>query len=156
MHQFSKKQTSIETSSFGFEFVAMKQCCEYVCGLHYKLRIMGISVELPTYIFGDNQSVLANKSSPYSKLKKKSSSIAFHFVREGVAKSEWKTIYLNTNLNASDMLTKTLPGQEKRSRFTSLHYVGDWQQSQLYFKSNLGGIDMFLKSVLNHQLTTYF
>ena len=117
---------------------------------------MGISVELPTYISGYKQSVLANKSSPYSKLKKKSSSIAFHFVREGVAKSEWKTIYLNTNLNASDMLTKTLPGQEKRSRFTSLHYVGDWQQSQLYFKSNLGGIDMFLKSVLNHQLTTYF
>jgi hypothetical protein len=29
----SKKQTSVETSSFGSEFVAMKQCCEYLRGL---------------------------------------------------------------------------------------------------------------------------
>ena len=28
-----KKQTSVETSSFGFEFIAMKQCTEYVRGL---------------------------------------------------------------------------------------------------------------------------
>ena len=29
----SKKRTSVESSSFGSEFIAMKQCCEYVCGL---------------------------------------------------------------------------------------------------------------------------
>ena len=38
----SKKQTSVETSSFFSEFVAMKQCCEYLRGLRYKLRMMGI------------------------------------------------------------------------------------------------------------------
>ena len=88
IYWFSKKQTSIETSSFGSEFIAMKQCCEYIRGLRYKLRMMGIPVELPTYIFGDNQSVLANTTTPHSTLKKKSSSIAYHFVREGVAKNE--------------------------------------------------------------------
>ena len=124
---FSKKQTCIETSSFGSEFIAMKQCCEYIRGLRYKLRMMGIEVELPTYIFGDNQSVLANTTKPHSVLKKKSSSIAYHFVREGCAKNEWLTAYLNTNHNPSDMLTKSLAGGEKRTRFTSyfLHYVGD-------------------------------
>ena len=127
IYWFSKKQTSVETSSFGSEFCAMKQCCEYVRGLRYKLRMMGISVDLPTYVFGDNQSVLSNTSKPHSTLKKKSASIAFHFVREGVAKDEWRTTYLNTDLNPADMLTKSLPGGEKRSRFTSyvLHYVGD-------------------------------
>ncbi len=40
----SKKQTSCETSTFGSEFVAMKQACEYVRGLRYKLRMMGIKV----------------------------------------------------------------------------------------------------------------
>lgn len=29
----SKKQTSVESSSFGSEFIAMKQCCEYIRGL---------------------------------------------------------------------------------------------------------------------------
>ena len=121
----SKKQGSCETSSFGSEFIAMKSCCEYVRGLRYKLRMMGIPVEFPTFIFGDNQSVLVNSSQPHSSLKKKSSSIAFHFVREGVAKDEWRVAYLHTSLNCADMATKSLPGGEKRTLFTSylLHYV---------------------------------
>ena len=57
----SKKQTSCETSTFGSEFVAMKQATEYVRGLRFKLRMMGIPVDEPTFVFGDNQSVLANK-----------------------------------------------------------------------------------------------
>ena len=84
-------------------------------------------MELPTCIFGDNQSVLVNSSEPHSSLKNKSSSIAFHFVREGAAKYEWRVAYLNTNYNTADMATKSLYGGEKRSRFTSylLHYVYD-------------------------------
>ena len=87
--------------------------------------MMGIEVNEPTFIFGDNQSVLANTTIPHSSLKKKSSSIAFHFVREGVARSEWRTTYLNTHLNPADMLTKSLPGGEKRNAFTAyvLHYI---------------------------------
>ena len=41
---FSTKQTNIDTISFGYELVAMKQCCEYVCGIRNKLRMMGITV----------------------------------------------------------------------------------------------------------------
>jgi hypothetical protein len=125
IYWFSKKQTSVETSSFGSEFIAMKQCCEYIRGLRYKLRQMGIAINNCTYIFGDNKSVLVNSSQPHSQLKKKSSSIAYHFVREGVAKGEWNTTYLNTHLNPADLLTKSLPGGEKRSLFTSyfLHYL---------------------------------
>ena len=90
---------------------------------------MGIEISEPAFIFGDNQSVLTNTSIPHSTLKKKSSSIAFHFVREGVARSEWRTAYLNTQHNPSDMLTKSLPGGEKRNRFTSylLHYINEDQ-----------------------------
>jgi hypothetical protein len=85
----SKKQTPVETSSFGSEFVAMKQCCEYRRGLRHKLRMMRIPVSGPCYICGDNQSVLANTTKPGSTLTKKSQSIAYHFVHEGVANDEW-------------------------------------------------------------------
>ena len=81
----SKKQTSCEFFSFGSEFCAMKQATEYVKGFRYKLRIMGITAENPTFIFGDNQSVLANTTLTKSMLKKKTQSIAYHFVREGCA-----------------------------------------------------------------------
>ena len=42
IHWWSKKQTSIESSSFGAELIAMKQCCEYLHGLRYKLHMMGM------------------------------------------------------------------------------------------------------------------
>ena len=68
--------------------LAMKQCCEYICGLRDNLRMMGIPLDGPTYIYGDNQSVLANTTIPDSTLKKKSQSIAYHFVRERAARDE--------------------------------------------------------------------
>jgi len=76
----SKKQNSVETSFFGSEFVAMKQATEYVRGLRYKLRMMGIKVEEPEFVFGDNRSVLCNTTALGSTLKKKSNAIAYHFV----------------------------------------------------------------------------
>ncbi len=116
----SRKQGSIETSSFGSEFIAMKNCCEYLRGLRYKLRMMGIPCDFPTFIFGDNKSVLINSSKPFSMLKKKSCSIAYHYVREGVAKDEWRVAYINTHDNLADLLTKPIPGGEKRTRFINM------------------------------------
>ena len=125
VYWMSKKQTSIESSSYGSEFTAMKQCCEYIRGLRYKLRMLGIPCEGPAYIEGDNQSVLANTSIPDSTLKKKSQSIAYHFIREGVARDEWRTAYVNTNENEADLLTKILPYGEKRKLFVRriLHHI---------------------------------
>ena len=79
--------------------------------------MMGIPCEGPAYIYSDNQLVLANTTIPDSTLKKKSQSIAYHFVREGSARDEWRTSYVNTNENESDLLTKLLPDGEKRKRF---------------------------------------
>lgn len=125
VYWMSRKQTSVETSSFGSEFTAMKQCTEYIRGLRYKLRMMGIPCDGPAYIYGDNKSVLFNTSIPDSTLKKKSQSIAYHFVREGAARDEWRIAYVNTHDNPADLLTKPLPGGEKRTRFVrmTLHYI---------------------------------
>lgn len=125
LYWMSKKQTSVETSSFGSEFIAMKLCCEYLRGLRYKLRMMGIPVTGPCYIYGDNKSVLYNTSIPDSTLKKKSQSIAYHFVREGAARDEWRTAYVNTHENEADLLTKVLPSCEKRKTFVAnvLHHI---------------------------------
>ena len=110
----SKKQNSVETSTFGSEFVAMKQATEYIRGLRYKLRMM----------FCDNKSVWCNTTAPGSTLKKKSNAIAYHFVREGVARDEWRTTYVNTDDNVADLLTKPLSGP-KRVKFVRmvLHHI---------------------------------
>ena len=70
---FSKnKQSTIETRVvFGAEFVAMKQGMECLRGLRYKLRMMGVAVLAPSYIYEDNMSVIHNTQRPESMLKKK-------------------------------------------------------------------------------------
>jgi hypothetical protein len=87
--------------------------------------MMGIACEEPAYISGDNQSVLYNTSIPDSTLKKKSQSIAYHFVREGSARDEWRTSYVSTHENEADLLTKMLPAGEKRKGFVRnlLHHI---------------------------------
>ena len=91
----------------------MKQATEYVQGLRYKLRMMGIKVDEPTFVFGDNKSVLCNTTAPESTLKKKSNAIAYHFVQEGVARNDWRTAYVNTDENVADLLTKPLSGAKQ-------------------------------------------
>ena len=46
---------------------------------------------------------------------KKSNSIAYHFVRECVAMGELLTGYIKSEENPSDLMTKALPGGEKRA-----------------------------------------
>ncbi len=122
---YSKKQNTVESSTFGSEYVAMRTALELIEGLRYKLRMMGIPCTGPAYILGDNQSVLANTSIPDSTLKKKNQSIAYHFIREGSARDEWRTSYVNTHNNEADLLTKLLPSGDKRKGFVRrlLHHI---------------------------------
>ena len=108
IYWFSKKQGSLGTSTFGREFWAMKVATEYVCGFRYKLRIMGIPMDEPVFVFGDNQYVLCITYNPASTLKKKSNIIVFHHVSDGAAREKWSTEYVNTHENLADILTKPL------------------------------------------------
>jgi hypothetical protein len=47
----SKKQATIATSVFGAKFVAMKHGMEALRGLRYKSRMMGVPIEVPSFIY---------------------------------------------------------------------------------------------------------
>ena len=119
---FSKQQATIETSVFGAEFVAMKIGMESLRGLRYKLRMMGVEIDNPSYIYGDNMSVIHNTQRPESMLKKKSNSICYHAVRESVAMGEALTGHIGTNENVGDLATKVLYGQKRRYMVSQLLY----------------------------------
>ena len=46
-------------------------------------------------------------------------------VREGAARDEWRTTYVNTNDNEADLLTKQLPSGDKRRGFVMnlIHHI---------------------------------
>jgi hypothetical protein len=103
---YSKHQSTIETSTFGSEFVAAKVATETIRGLRYKLRMLVVPIDGPTFFFGDNMSVKTNISIPESVLKKKRNPIAYHCVREAVAMCDILPAYVNTKLNTADILTR--------------------------------------------------
>jgi hypothetical protein len=47
---YSKRQITVETSTFGSEFVAMRQATELIEALRYKLRMFGIPIDGPKTI----------------------------------------------------------------------------------------------------------
>ena len=107
---YSKKQGTVETSTFGSEFTALKVCTEMLRGLRYKLRMMGIPLDGPAHVRVDNMSVVNNTTKPESRLQKKSNAIAYHYVRENVAAGIIRIGYENTATNLADMLTKSQSG----------------------------------------------
>jgi hypothetical protein len=109
----SKQQATIETSVFGAKFVARKHGIEILRGLKYKIRMMGIPLSGPTYIYGDDKSQVTNSSRPESTLKKKHNSICYHAIRESVAMGETLLTHIRTGENLADFLTKTTSGAKR-------------------------------------------
>ena len=119
---FSKRQNSVETSTFGSEFTAMKQAIELVKGLKYKLRMFGVPLEgtmkngilqQPANMYCDNEAVYKNITIPTSVLSKKMHGISYHFCREAVASGMCRVAKEDTLTNLADLFTKVL-GRVKR------------------------------------------
>lgn len=115
-----KRQSTVETSVFSVEFVAMKMGMEALRGLCYKLRMMGIPLLGPSYIYGDNMSVIHNTQRPESMLKKKLNSICYHAVHESVAMGECLTGKVDTKENPANIATKIVSGGQQRNHLVGL------------------------------------
>jgi hypothetical protein len=111
---YSKRQNTVESSTFGSEFVAMKTAVEQIEGLRYKLRMMGIEVDGPTNVFCDNESVVMNTTRPESTLKKKHNAIAYHRTREAQAAGIIRIAKEDGETNLADLFTKLVPGPRLR------------------------------------------
>ena len=116
----SKKQTTVETSVFGSEFVAMKHGMEHIRGLRYKLRTIGVPIEGPAYVYGDNMPVIYNTSRPESTLKKKANSVCYQDIRESAAMGEIMTTHVLNLDNPADLCTKVISEGQKRNHLVSL------------------------------------
>ena len=98
----------------------MKLGVEHVRSLRFKLRMMGVPIDSPAHVYGDDMSVIHNTQRPESMVKKKSNSICHHAVRESVAMNEILTGNIASELNPADVATKLLPSGMKRDYAVSL------------------------------------
>ena len=82
---YSKKQSTVESSTVGAKFVVRYIATELIILLRYKLRIFGIPIGDPTSVSCDNKLVHKNIAFSDSTLKKKHNLIVFQRVREIIA-----------------------------------------------------------------------
>ena len=105
---YSKRQNSVETSTFGAEFTACRQAVELLKGLRYKLRMFGVPIDGATCMYCDNEAVYKNIAYPTSVLKKKMHSVSYHFCREAVAADIVQIAKEDTRTNQQDLFTKVM------------------------------------------------
>ena len=119
---YSKRQNTLESSTFGLEFVALRIAVEMNEALQIKLRMLGIPLDGPSNGFCDNESVVKNASIPESRLSKKHNAIAYHKVRESCACNCIRICHEPGKRNLSDVLTKFLPTAAHKRCITHILY----------------------------------
>ena len=110
---FSKRQNTVEASTYGSELLAMRISIEMIEGLRYKLRMMGVPLLEECSVFCDNSAVVTN-ARPEATLKKKHAAINFHRVREAIAAGTIRVAKEGTQTNLADILTKPMPGSKMK------------------------------------------
>jgi hypothetical protein len=105
---FCKKQNVVETATYGSEFMVARQATEQIMDLRYTIRMMGIPLDGPAWLFGDNQSVITSSTIPHSNLNKRHNALSYHRVREAIAAKVLYFIHVDGKRNPSDVMTKFL------------------------------------------------
>ena len=124
---YSKRQATVESATYGSEFVAARIAVEQLMDLRYTLRMFGCRLDGPAYLFGDNLSVITQSNIPSSTLKKRHNAIAFHRVREAVAANIVIFLKIDGKENPADILTKH---RSSREWFPLMKPLIFWDQSR--------------------------
>jgi hypothetical protein len=91
-----------------------------VCATRYKLRMMGVTLSGPTFVCGDNMSVVHNTQRPESVLKKTSNSICYHAVRQSADMGESIIGHVPSVDYPADICIKVVPGGQKQNNLIRL------------------------------------
>ena len=106
-----KRQKTVESSTYGSELVAARVATELIMETRFMLRSIGVKIDGPALLLGDNMSVVLNTSVPSSVLKKKHQAICYHRVREAIAAKILRFAHVASSMNVADILTKPLGNQ---------------------------------------------
>ena len=103
---FSKKQSTVETATYGSEYNAARIAVDQIIDLRATLRYLGVPIEGKAHMFGDNESVVTSSTIPHSKLNKRHNVLAYHRVREAIAAKYVNFHHINGKINPADILSK--------------------------------------------------
>ena len=81
---YSKKQATVETATFGAEELAARTAIEQCHANRLTFLYLGVPIEGPTLLLGDNKSVVDGSIIPHRRLNKRYLMLSWHYVREAI------------------------------------------------------------------------
>jgi hypothetical protein len=103
---YSKLQSTVETATFGSEYIAARTCVDQIIDLRNVLRYLGVPIDGPAMMFGDNETVVKGSSIPHIKLHKRHNALSYHRVRHAQAAGIIRVHYIPGSINPADILSK--------------------------------------------------
>ena len=103
---YSKKQATVETATYGSEFVAARTAVEQIMDLRLTLRYLGIPLREKSYMYGDNKAVIDSSTHIEARLHKRHSILSFHRVRSAIASGMLEFHHIPGTANPADILSK--------------------------------------------------
>ena len=103
---YSKKQSTVETATYGSEYVSARTCTEQIIDLRNTLRYLGVPLRKKSFMFGDNRSVADSSMTPHAKIHKRHVALSFHRVREAIAAKIVAYYFIPGEINPADILSK--------------------------------------------------
>ena len=110
----TKKQPTVALSTYESEYLALSSATQHALFLLSLLKELSIVplfrdiAKTPLLIFGDNQSALKTASEQALSTRAKHIDIRHHFVLDVIKRGDVKVLYVKSEDNPADMLTKSL------------------------------------------------
>lgn len=133
---YTKRQRTVETSTYGSELVASRIATEIVMEYRFALRSLGVEIDGPAVMLGDNNAVVLNTTLPSSQLKKKHQAICYHRVREAIACGILEFYHIPTWANYSDVLTKPVSSQVFHNLIKPVLFRASWREDGREYYAN--------------------
>jgi hypothetical protein len=110
----SKHWNTAESSTFGWDFIAATTTIKVIDGVRCRLRMMGLSVDGPTSMFGNAGSVVTNAPKLESTLKKSHNVITYPKVRKAQDAMFVSFTHERGSTHLADVLSEAVPGPRLR------------------------------------------
>ena len=97
----------IEPLEDQFDETGEQMAPNIIVEIKYTLRMLGVPINGPALLLGENNSVVLNTTFPSSQLKKKHNAICYHRVRKACAAGILRFSHISSEENIADILTKS-------------------------------------------------
>jgi hypothetical protein len=120
----SKAQRGVALSSSKAEYVAMSEAVKEIRFIYFILKDIGIEVELPIVVKGDNVGALFMRQNSSTVVRSRHVDTRYHFIRENVEDGIVEVV--NSSENDLDLFTKNV-SQDTYERHAN-KFLGFWSR----------------------------